>query len=276
VTDAECVAFLQWALPKAGRRWLGYRKVRRRVCRRVGRRVSELGLSSLADYRALLERETDEWPTFDSLLDVTISRFYRDRAVFDFVRSEVFPALVERAHTAGSRVVRVWSAGCANGEEPYTITMMWELEIAAAARGLRLEVLATDIKPSVLERAGRARFPRSTARDLPSVWREDAFSEEFDDNGAGQLVLRPPFRRNVTFLRHDIRDAPPTGPFDLVLCRYQAFTYFGDNQQRDVATALAAVTEPGAVLVLGSRERPPEDTAEFQAWSRRLSVYQRR
>jgi chemotaxis protein methyltransferase CheR len=96
MTDADCVAFLQWALPRLGRRWAGYRKVRRQVCRRVSRRIGELGLTSFAEYRKYLERDPDEWPRLDAMTNITISRFYRDRAVYDFLLSEVLPALVAR------------------------------------------------------------------------------------------------------------------------------------------------------------------------------------
>jgi chemotaxis protein methyltransferase CheR len=124
VADAGCVEFLQWVLPRLGRRWDGYRRVRRQVCRRVWRRVGELGLDSLAEYRSLLERDPDEWRRLDAMTDITISRFYRDRAVYDFLRSEMLPTLIERARRAGRSTVRVWSAGCANGEEPYTLTII--------------------------------------------------------------------------------------------------------------------------------------------------------
>lgn len=275
MTDEECVAFLQWALPRLGRRWVGYRKVRRRVCRQIGRRVGELGLGSLGEYRSVLERQPEEWPRLDALMDVTISRFYRDRAVFDFVRAEVMPALIARAQRAGSPVVRVWSAGCANGEEPYTLAIMWELEFADTHGELRLEVLATDIKSSVLQRAARARYPRSAMRDLPAGWREAAFSVESASADDGeQLVLSPRFRAGVVLAQHDIRDDPPLGSFDLVICRYQAFTYFDEGGQRDTTAMFAGVTGPGAVLVLGSREQVPPD-AGFHGWMPRLGVYQR-
>jgi chemotaxis methyl-accepting protein methylase len=181
VADAECVEFLQWALPHLGRRWAGYRKVRRQVCRRVWRRVGELGLDSLAEYRSLLERDPDEWPRLDAMTNITISRFYRDRAVYDFLRSEVLPTLIEQAREAGRSIVRVWSAGCANGEEPYTLTIIWELALASISRDMGLEILATDIKPVVLHRAAQARYPRSALRDLPEPWRETAFSPEDDE-----------------------------------------------------------------------------------------------
>lgn len=270
MTDVECVAFLQWALPRLGRRWAGYRKVRRRVCRSVGRRVSELGLASLVDYRSYLEQNPDEWSRLDALANVTISRFYRDRAVFDFLRSDVLSALVERARRTENPVIRAWSAGCASGEEPYTLAIMWELAIMPAACDTRLQVLATDIKPTVLLRADQARYPPSALRDLPVLWRETAFRPEDDE-----LVLQSRFRRDVTFAQHDIRDGPPDGPFDLVLCRYQAFTYFDEAGQRDALRAFARVTRPGAVLILGAREDLPAGETGFRAWAPRLGVFRR-
>lgn len=270
MTDAECVAFLQWALPRLGRRWAGYRKVRRRVCRRIVRRVGELGLASLADYRSHLEQHPGEWPRLDALTDVTISRFYRDRAVFDFLRSDVLPALVERARESGRPTVRAWSAGCANGEEPYTLAIMWDQAIALAAPGIALQILATDIKPEVLQRADEARYPPSALRDLPAGWREAAFGPEDDE-----LVLQSRFRRDVTFAQHDIRGGPPDGPFDLIFCRYQAFTYFDEAGQRDTLRALARVTLPGAALILGNREGPPAGEPSFHDWAPRLRIFRR-
>jgi chemotaxis protein methyltransferase CheR len=78
-TDAECVDFLQWALPRLGLRWQGFRKVRRQVCRRVARRIAELGLADADAYRLYLERNPQEWDALAELCRVTISRFWRDR-----------------------------------------------------------------------------------------------------------------------------------------------------------------------------------------------------
>ena len=270
MADAECVAFLQWALPQMGRRWVGYRKVRRQVCRRVSHRMRELGLGSLTEYRVHLERDPDEWPRLDALTNVTISRFYRDRAVYDFLVSQVLPTLVERARASGRSTIRVWSAGCANGEEPYSLAIIWELAMASATRDLRLEVLATDIRSVVLQRAERARYPSSAMKDLPEPWRDTAFDTEGDE-----LVLLPRFRRAVTFMEHDIRSGPPDGRFDLVLCRYLAFTYFDDTGQRKTLRALVRATRPGGALVLGNREELPGGEPGFCDWAPRLRVFQR-
>ncbi|MGH3615909.1 MAG: CheR family methyltransferase [Pseudonocardia sp.] len=227
---------------------------------------------TLSAYREYVQKTPNEWSRLDALTDVTISRFYRDRSVFDFLLSEVFPALVKRADDAGSRSVRVWSTGCANGEEPYTLGIMWEMEVAATASGKRLQILATDIKPAVLDRANDARYPPSSVRDLPGNWREAAFSRDGDE-----MVLRPRFRRNVTFAQHDIRLGPSAEmeAFDLVMCRYQAFTYFDTVGQRNTLAALSRVTRPGAVLVLGRRESLPSGEVRFRPLAQHLGVFQR-
>ena len=114
MNDRECVAFLQWCLPQLGMRWGGFRKVRRQVCKRVSRRIDILGLADPDAYRLYLESHDDEWTTLGSLCRVTISRFYRDRGVFDGLRARVLPLLVEAASARGDDRVRCWCAGCAS------------------------------------------------------------------------------------------------------------------------------------------------------------------
>ncbi len=104
--DADCVQFLQWALPRLDLRWDGFRKVRRQVCRRISRRLAELGLSDGAAYRTYIEGNADEWDRLDGFCRITISRFWRDPAVFQSLRDDVLPVL--------GPTVSVWSAGCAS------------------------------------------------------------------------------------------------------------------------------------------------------------------
>jgi chemotaxis protein methyltransferase CheR len=93
LSDRQCVEFLQWALPRLGMRWEGFRRVRRQVCRRLRRRLSELGLPDLVAYRVHLEHHPEEWCALDGLVDITISRFNRDRGMFAFLTADVIPAL---------------------------------------------------------------------------------------------------------------------------------------------------------------------------------------
>jgi chemotaxis protein methyltransferase CheR len=256
--DEACVAFLQWALPRLGLRWAGFRKVRRQVCRRVARRIAALGLPDHAAYREHLAAHPDEWAVLRALTPVTISRFARDRAVFGALADEVLPALAAGARAAGRDGVRAWSAGCASGEEAYTLALLWD----DRALGPALEVLATDVHPPVLARARAARYQASSLRELPPALR----ARGFEAAPGGALVVRPEHRRAVTIARHDLRDPPPDGPFDLVLCRNVAFTYFAADAQRGVLGHLAAALRPGGALVLGLHETLPAPAPGFAPW----------
>src|SRR5208337_5393611 len=108
-------------------RWEGFRKVRGQVCKRIDRRLHERGLADISEYQTFLHNQTDEWAVLDSLCRVTISRFYRDREVFRFLDREVLKTLAESAMARGEKEVRCWSIGCASGEEPYTLAILWDL-----------------------------------------------------------------------------------------------------------------------------------------------------
>ena len=269
MTDAECIEFLQWALPRLHLHWPGFRRVRRQVCRRVARRLRELGLAGIGDYRRYLEANPAEWEPLDELCHVTISRFYRDRGVFSFLERTVVPQLAGQVAEQGT-ALEVWSAGCASGEEAYTVALMWQLEIARRFPGLALHVLATDVDETMLRRAVTAAYPESSLRELPPAWRDAAFVPQ-----EGLYRLRRGPRQPVAVHRHDLRQAPPEGPFDLILCRNVAFTYFDLDVQREVASKLAACMRPGGALVLGTHETLPEGTRGFDPWSPNLRVYAR-
>jgi chemotaxis protein methyltransferase CheR len=252
MTDRECVAFLQWALPRLRLRWAGFRRVRRQVCRRIAHRVAALGLSDPAGYRARLEADPAEWELLDSFCWISVSRFYRDRGVFEQLGSAVLPRLARAALARGDETLRVWSAGCASGEEPYSLSLAWQLAVQADFPGLRLHVLATDAHAGLLARAARAVYRASSLRELPASWRERAFEPVADG-----YRLRDGFRAGVELRREDLRRGMPDGPFDLVLCRNLAFTYFDEGLQCDVLTGLVARLVPGGALLVGSHESLP-------------------
>lgn len=227
MTDAECVDLLRWAMPRLGLRWEGFRNLRRQVCRRIVARAKELGLDAAA-YRALLEREPEELARFDALCFVTISRFYRDAATFD---------ALGRMMSAWD-APRVWSAGCASGEEPYTVAMLCE----------RAAVVATDRHEVVLARAASGRYGASSLRELPAELRTLGFDGD---------TVRPSIRERVRFLRADVRTFSPGAPLHVVLCRNVVFTYFDGATQLAFASRVASMLEPDGLLVAGKGEMVP-------------------
>src|SRR6516165_2722061 len=214
MSDPELVAFLQSALPHLGLRWQGYRKVRARVRKKFNEWLRELGLPDIAAYRDRLEAHPQEWADLDALCRITISRFHRDRGVFDHLRRVVLPGLAQRASERGAEAVRCWSAGCASGEEPYTLRILWERGQPAERARVPLRIVATDIDARLLERAREGRYPASSLKELP----RELFKPAFVRDGE-QFRVRDELRAGVEFRRQDIREAMPAGPFDLVLCR---------------------------------------------------------
>jgi chemotaxis protein methyltransferase CheR len=268
--DEDCVGFLQWCLPRLNLRWPGYRKVRRTVCKRARRRLREIGLSDLEGYRAYLRDHPEEWARLDAFCRIPISRFYRDRGVFDELGRRILPDLAEAASAGGARGLRCWCAGCASGEEVYTLRIIWDLSVRPIQPRVRFEILGTDADAALLARAEAARYPRGSLKDLPAAWLEAAFTREGD-----AFSLRSEFRRDVTFREQDIRRAQPDGPFDLILCRNLAFTYFAGEQQRAVLRAIRARLAADGFLMIGGHERLPAGAGDLVQVAPKLPVYRK-
>jgi chemotaxis protein methyltransferase CheR len=202
--DHDCVSFLQWALPQLHLRWQGMRQVRGQVCKRIQRRLHELALPDMAAYRAYLISHAEEWIVLDECCRITISRFYRDRAVFDALRQTILPELAQQAMDRGDSILRCWSAGCASGEEAYTLKILWELGLSPQFSNLWLQVTATDIDAHLLERAQVGCYAFNSVKELPAPW----LTLAFDQTEQGDCV-RTLFRAGIEFLQQDIRTQMP-------------------------------------------------------------------
>jgi chemotaxis protein methyltransferase CheR len=266
----DCVDFLQWALPRLGLHWPGFRKVRGIVCKRVERRRRVLGLASLEAYRAHLEQHDAEWEALRALCSIPISRFCRDRSVFAPLEAAVLPALAAAAGARPERTLNCWSAGCASGEEPYSVSLLWGLQLAHRYPGVALRVLATDVDDELLERAALGCYGWSSLKEVPEPWRERAFEQR-----EGVYCVREPFRAAVTFAHQDLRERVPGESFDLVLCRNLALTYFEPGLRRAVIQRIVEVLRPGGALVVGVHETLPEGVGGLVPWPGARAVFRR-
>jgi chemotaxis protein methyltransferase CheR len=244
--------FLHWALPQLDLSWPGFRKVHCQVCKRLKRRIRELQLPDFAGYRARLEVDPAEWRALDECCHITISRLFRERKVFEVLRVRVLPELAARAGRE-KRDVRVWSAGCASGEEPYSLKILWDADIAGLFPSVSLSILATDIDKDMLARARKGCFKGGSLREMPLDLIEEAFDRE-----DSLYCVRPNHRAGIDFASQDLRAETPPSLFELILCRYVAFTYFTLPLQHAVLARLEDQLEPGGYLVIGSDEELPE------------------
>jgi chemotaxis protein methyltransferase CheR len=242
------VEFLRWALPKLGYRWKGFRKPRSQVLQRIRERVAELNLSGFSDYKSFLETHTEEWKILDKLLFVTISRFFRDRKLWDDLTGKIIPELAERNNP---EKIRAWSAGCCNGEEPYSIA------IAADLCGYtgNTSILASDRNPYLLERAKTGIYPSSSIKELTKHEKE-YFFEKIDDEPNYRIVKS--IKNGVKFEQRDIKKSLPDETFDLIFCRYLVFTYFDISSQKSFLESIKNILNDGGYLIIGSNETLPE------------------
>ncbi len=268
--DADCVRFLQWLLPKLHMRWPGFRKVRRQVCKRIDRRLVELGLPDVAAYQIWIVAHPEELQILDGFCRITISRFYRDRGVFDLLRDELLPELAATAQANGNNEVRCWSAGCASGEEPYTVNIIWKRSISPRTPEVTLEIIATDSDLQMLKRASRGCYPHSSLKDFPSEWLASCFA----DVGA-EYSVRTEYRLGVEWCRQDIREEMPHGVFDLVLCRHLAFTYFDEALQIKTLGEIVSRLRPSGTLVTGKQEPHPPMMPKLVEIQPRMGMYRR-
>ncbi len=265
MTTAESYeSFLEAALPPLGLDPKTHR--RRSLRRRVIRRMESVGLREFPAYLDRLRRDPREREILRGLLPVTVSRFFRNGRTFRVLRETVLPMLAAR-----SEPVRAWSAGCASGEEAYSVRIAWnELE------GTRppLELVGTDVDDEVLSRAAVGVYPASSLREVPPVLRSKYFAPSREPPGE---ILAERIRRSVNFLRHDLLCDDPPGRFALVLCRNAAFTYFAPSRRIVVAVRMAESLDPGGYLVLGRTERlPPEALDRFEEAFPAERIYRRR
>ena len=268
--DDDCVTFLQWALPRMGLYWPGFRKVRRLVCKRIDRRRRALGIDTVAGYRDLLHDHAAEWDALRALCVIPISRFYRDRGVFAALEHVVLPGLAAAACARPEHMLTCWSAGCASGEEAYTLSIAWQLRFAARFPAVASRVLGSDVDPVLLTRAATGCYPSSSLAELPRELHAQAFEAR-----AGRHCIRERFRAGVVFEQRDIRDSIPDGRFDLVLCRNVVLTYLEPELQRSVLHRVIATLRPGGALVVGVHESLPAETEGLAAWPGTRCIFKR-
>ncbi len=252
-------------------RWAGFRKVRGQVCKRIRRRMRELELSDGDAYRDYLEKHPPEWQVLEPLCRVTISRFYRDRSVWECIGQKVLPALAQRAVDHEDNAIRCWSAGCGSGEEPYSLACIWNFLVKRDFPEIELHITATDADPALLKRAEAACFSKSSLKELPESWLDRGFNAS-----ENRYTLKPELQKNIHFLEQDIRTTAPPGPFHLVLCRNLAFTYFDMEQQQEVLQRISGSLVDGGALGIGAHESLPGIAAGFAPWRPNMPIYRKR
>ncbi|MFC4667057.1 CheR family methyltransferase [Seohaeicola nanhaiensis] len=220
------------------------------VFSRLSRRVRDLGLNRFADYIAHVEapQNVAERDEMVAALTTNTTRFFREDYHFETLASELLPGLLARARE-GARI-RLWSAGCSTGEEPYTIAAV-VMQHCPDLAACDFRILATDINRRVLAIAERGEYPAACAEAVTP----DLVPRMFETAGTDMVRIRPELRSLITFRYMNFMDPwPVSGPFDAIFCR-NVMIYMEEDVQRRVWAGLASVMPPGGYLFIGHSER---------------------
>jgi chemotaxis methyl-accepting protein methylase len=238
--------FLREATVLLGLQWRPFRK--KGIKRKVERRVASVGLFDLKEYLVKVKKDSEEYLSFSRILTVTISRFFRDKEVFDTLAQSILPDLLKE----DSSELRIWCIGCARGEEPFSLALLWQEKFEQTWPQVHLFILATDIDENLLERAKEGAYKNSSLKEI----QEGTLGKFFKKEGEF-YILDPTIRERIEFKRHDLLHEEPFLGMDIVLCRNLAFTYFSKGSQIEALKRIALSLKEKGYLVIGKDESLP-------------------
>ncbi|MEN8246264.1 MAG: CheR family methyltransferase [Thermodesulfobacteriota bacterium] len=239
--------------------WSGYRRVRKGVKKRIRRHMRELGCGHVDDYIECLKADPKANEKSQTLMTVPISRFFRDRQLWTDLAARYVPELVS-LYPEG---IRVWSAGCAGGEEAYSFRMLWYRLEKELGPPPVLDILATDRNQECIERARKGLFQLSSLREI----RDDSRSIFFTEHRKGKLFqISTDLISSISFKQQDLLQKPPDGVFQLIFLRNNLLTYHRSHSIRPVFNQIVNCLTPGGLLIIGAHEKLPPETKHLKPY----------
>ena len=240
------------------------------VYNRLASRLRTLGLKDFNDYLALVERaDSDEVENFVNAITTNVTSFFREDHHFEFLTGTAIPEV--KAKNAAARRMRIWSAGCSMGMEPYSIAMVLR-ECFAENPPWDTRILATDLDTNVLATAAAGVYDEQAATGI-SDERLRRFVLKGKGNQEGKIRMRPELSSLITFRHLNLmEDWPITGPFDVIFCR-NVVIYFDKETQAKLWTRYGALLRPNGYLIVGHSETV-SNTEIFSSVGR--TIYQKK
>ena len=238
------------------------------ITRRLKRRMAATDQATVGEYRAYLAENPEEYRNLLSSFLIKVTEFFRDPEHFAYLQAEVLPRLVREAREAG-RGLRVWSAGCATGEEAYSLAIALAEVLGDDLGTFKARIFATDVDEGAIEFARRGIYSASSVRGLSSK-QLDRYFDEVD----GQYQIKKKIRSMIVFGEHDLSRRSPFPNVDLCVSR-NVLIYFAPELQRRALHLFAYSLRNGGCLVLGNAETVSPLSEYFETESRQYKVYRR-
>jgi two-component system CheB/CheR fusion protein len=261
--DASFEGLLEFVRQTRGFDYTDYK--RPSLMRRFQKRMETIGVADYDGYREYLERDGDEFGELFNTILINVTGFFRDPPSWQIVADEVLPRILE--HRPEPNPIRVWSAGCATGEEAYTAAMLLAEALGEDQFRERAKIYATDIDLPALTGARTATYSPKQLEDVPSELRERYFVEQ-----NGGFAFRNDIRRAVIFGRNDLLQNPPISRVDLLICR-NTLMYFEPEAQERVLANFAFALHRRGFLMVGKAEALQSRTSLFEPFDLKRRIF---
>jgi two-component system, chemotaxis family, CheB/CheR fusion protein len=265
--DRDLEVLLDYLRRTRGFDFTGYKRAS--LIRRIGKRMQDVGADGYLSYLDHLEVDPEEFTQLFNTILLNVTSFFRDPPVWDYLGAEVLPRLL--ADKGDDEPFRIWSAGCASGEEAYTLAMVVAETLGADAVRERVKIYATDVDEDALSQARQARYTTKQVEGVPPELLERYFERNGDGDGH---VFSKELRRSVIFGRHDLIQDAPISRIDLLVCR-NTLMYLNSETQAHVLARFSFALREGGYLMLGKAEMLLAHTNLFTSLDLKRRVFRK-
>jgi two-component system CheB/CheR fusion protein len=259
--------FLQQVRDVSGVDFSSYK--RGTIRRRIQRRMVAVGAANLKDYIAYANRNGAEYQRLVSSFLIKVTEFMRDQELFGVLERDIIPALVDQTRQSPSKELRIWSAGCATGEEAYSLAILVAEVLGETLDSLNVKIFATDLDADAIAFARRGIYPASALVNLPPRLIKRYFIEHEDGYETSKLI-----RSLLVFGEHDLGQRPPFPRIDMVVCRNVLIYFTRELQQRTLRLFAFSLRNSG-YLVLGKSETVTPFPDSFHSEYPQLKIFRR-
>ena len=263
--DRELEVLLDYLRRSRGFDFTGYKRTS--LSRRIDKRMQEVGADGYLSYLDHLEVDPEEFAQLFNTILLNVTSFFRDPPAWEYLSAEILPKLV--AAKAEDEPIRIWSAGCASGEEAYTLAMLAAETLGLEAVRERVKIYATDVDEEALTQARQARYTAKQVEGVPP----ELLERYFERNGDSYMVAKD-LRRSVIFGRHDLLQDAPISRIDLLVCR-NTLMYLNSETQAQVLAHFSFALREGGYLLLGKAEMLLAHSNLFTAVDLKSRVFQK-
>jgi two-component system CheB/CheR fusion protein len=264
--DPDLESLLAFIRDSRGFDFTGYK--RSTLSRRVRKRMNDIGVQEFTDYQDRLESSVEEFRhLFDTIL-INVTSFFRDTDAWSYLRGEVIPDLISHVETGAE--IRVWSAGCASGEESYSLAIAFAETMGIEDCIRRVKIYGTDVDEDALRAARSGLYPPGALDSM-----DESLRQKYFEPSGGSFAFRSDLRRRVIFGRHDITTDAPISRLDLLVCR-NTLMYFNVETQSQIIDRFHFALRDSGYLFLGKAEMLLSDGERFEAANIRHRTFRRR